>query len=203
MNRFVLCAFSLLILSSCASVVDGQIQKVTMLTPGAENAVCTLDNGTVKYSIISNQTIELTKSDNDLIAHCYAPGNRELTKIVEWDFNPWTAGNVVTGVVPGVAYDHFYKGLYEYPAVITMDFTSIPVKPYDFPQHYAPGLDNPNYAVIESYDPTSPKTEADKYKVSPILKKKDRSALSSNPITEAPNSSDSPTPLSGSGSVSP
>jgi hypothetical protein len=135
MKLFALSA-SVLLLASCASAIDGQTQDITLRTPGAENARCHLHNEDMKYVIHTDQTISIMKSPHDLEVSCLAPGNREKTITVKREINDWVAGNVATGVAPGMAYDYFSRGGFEYPHTITVDFTGMPVKPYDLPPYH-------------------------------------------------------------------
>lgn len=173
---------SLATLSACASVMDGQQQKITLNTPGETNVICYLNNGTLAYVVKTGETKIITKAARDIQAHCKAPGNREKTFTVPWILEPWTAGNVVNGIVPGVTYDVLAKSVFSYPDIVTVDFsdqkvTSIPVPDYM------------NYPIggIEGYAPGVPATEADQYRVNPVVRKLDPSELGagSNPFQKS------------------
>jgi len=68
------------------------------------------------------------------------PGNREKTISMEWSGNEWGFLNVSNGVVPGVTYDVLSGAAFEYPNEIIVDFTNVPVKPYDLPDYHSRDL---------------------------------------------------------------
>lgn len=166
---------ALVLLSGCAAVVEGQTQMITVKTPGAPYAECRLDNGTVIYRVQSGQTVEVTRNDKDMKVSCLASGNREKEVLVKWAFSDWSAGNVATGIVPGVVYDHFSKAMYVYPDVITVNFTGMPPVSHNQPGYQSADAPKPSYQKIEGYQPTVPQVESDKYEVSPVLRKRDPS----------------------------
>jgi len=127
-------------LSACGTIIDGQSQEVTLKTPGAAHAECTIDNGGIKYDAYTDQTINIRRMPNNLMINCLAAGNREKTVYVKRDVNDWVFLNVANGFVPGAAYDYFAGGAFTYPDVLTVDFTGQPIKPYDMPKHYAEGV---------------------------------------------------------------
>jgi len=172
--KYLLSFTALTLLAGCASVVDGQTQDVTLKTPGAENARCHIENEDMKYVIYTDQTIEIMKSPHDLEVNCLAPGNREKSVMVKREINDLVAGNVVTGVVPGIAYDYFSRGGFEYPEVITVDFTGMKTKSYGLPAHYTEDL-NENHINNRVVDmgPNEMITEGNRSQVFTELKKKE------------------------------
>lgn len=147
---------SAMALSACGSMIDHQTQDITVRTPGAENAKCYLYNQDMKYQAWTDQTIEIMKSPNDLVVNCLAAGNREQTVMVERGINGWTVFNVANGVLPGVTYDHFSRGLYSYPEEITVSFSNV-IKPYPAPQYHADDLKHNNvYNQLPRFGPTEP-----------------------------------------------
>ncbi len=151
---------SVLALGACGTMMEGQAQKVTILTPGASESQCTLDNG-VRYPAMNGQTVNVQRSPHSMVIECYGSGDRYQKKIVESTFNPWSAGNVITGVVPGVAYDHVTGGLYEYPDRIEIDFTGTPTRGFETPQYLNKDAPNPYAQAIESYGAAEPKLATD------------------------------------------
>jgi len=144
-------ALALPFLAGCSTVVDGQTQEITILTPGTGEAECTLDNGLNKYKTHGGSTIRVMRSDRDMIVQCYAVGNREQTVVTASKVNPWTAGNVVTGIIPGVAYDHFSGAMYAYPSVITVDFSGMRANGFSLPAYHNKDAPNPYHKGTEFY----------------------------------------------------
>lgn len=144
-----------------------------METPGTEHAQCLLDNGTVVYKVMSGDSVEVTRNDQDMKVRCLAHGNREKEILVKRRSSPWAAGDILTGAFPGALYDHFSKSMYVYPDVITVDFTGMPSVPYPPPAYGFADAPKPAEEKIEGYHPSVPQIEADKYDVSPVLRKRD------------------------------
>lgn len=198
----ILTAFTLgLSLAGCATIVSGQTQKVTLLTPGANEAQCTLDNG-VRYSVGTGQTITIMRNDKPIKIECYAPGNRFRAFDIESDGNKWAVANVVNGIIPGLTFDHFSKGLYEYPEIITVDFVGQPTIGYELPEYHNKDAPNPYDQAIEYYGPSSPKLPSDNDFIrndvtkrggenanNPFSTAAPEPAASGNPITPMPSSS--------------
>ncbi len=139
MKLFFLITASLLTLSACASVMDSQMQMITMRTPGVSNAKCVIQNESMKYIAYTDQTIEIMKSPHDLVVNCQADGNREKTVHVKREVNDWVFLNVTNGFVPGATYDYFSRGAFDYPEVFTVSFSGEPVKAYSKPEYSGAG----------------------------------------------------------------
>lgn len=149
-----------LFVTACGTMISGHSQQVTLRTPGAGEAKCTMDNG-VNYVARTDETIVMTRSQKDLHVDCYASGNRHKQVVVEAGLNGWTAANVTNGLIPGVAFDHLGKGMYQYPDVITVDFTGMPNQGFDLPDYHNKDGLNPYDQAIESYNASSAKTPLD------------------------------------------
>lgn len=161
-----------LLMGGCASLVSGQTQDVTIVTPGATEARCTLDNG-IRYVVNTGETIEIMRNESDIVVDCYASGNRHRKMNIQSDGNDWAIGNIATGIIPGVTFDHFSKGLYEYPAVITVDFVGVPTRGFELPDYHNKDAPNPYEQSIENYGPSTPKKNSDRDDVykTPVKKK--------------------------------
>ena len=167
-------------LGACGTLVEGQTQRVKLVTPGAPESRCTLDNG-VRYPLEAGQTAEIMRSHNDLVVDCYASGNRHKVVTVPSGYNNWSTANVLNGAVPGYGYDHFSGGLYEYPEVITIDFVGVPTRGFETPNYHNKDAPNPYTQAIENYGPTVPKTTNDSDYLSRGLQKRTMDS-SSNPF---------------------
>lgn len=157
----ILPAFAALYLvTGCASIIDGPTQNVTLRTPGATEAECHLTNG-VKYRIKTDETVRIMRSKRDLVADCYASGNRHKQIVIPSDLNAWGLTNVSNGVVPGGTYDHYSGGLYTYPEIITVDFVGVPTRGFEMPDYQNKDAPNPYKQAIESYAPNTPRIPND------------------------------------------
>ena len=67
---------SVLGLTSCAYLFDDSIQDLTVLTPGAEGAICNVYIEKLHYRFRPPQTVSISKSRQDMVVDCVAPGNR-------------------------------------------------------------------------------------------------------------------------------
>jgi hypothetical protein len=171
-----------LLTGACASLVKGQTQNVTLLTPGASKARCTFDNG-VRYVAETGETIKVMRNEKDIVVDCYALGNRHRKINIKSDGSDWAIGNIATGVIPGVTFDHFSKGLYEYPEIITVDFRGIPTLGHDTPDYHNADAANPYEQPMESYGASSARLPTD----GNIIKTPARRKFSNEPVTSVPS----------------
>jgi len=187
-------------LVSCATIIDGQTQMVTINTPGASESKCYANNG-LRYPFYGGQTVEIQRSRNDLVIECYGSGNRYKKKIVESTLNDWTVANVSNGVVPGTAYDVNSGAFWGYPAVIDVDFVGVPTKGFEMPEYHNKDLPSPYDQAVENMGPSTPRVESDRDYVPRKLEKRDASSMGSNPFSsfESNNNAAAPevTPMPG------
>jgi len=179
MRKLLLSLFSLAALNGCASISAGQFQDITVVTPGAENAYCLLYTGVGVYKVNNGETIQITKSDEDMKAECYATDNRKLTMNVDLDAEDSGLLNIANGVLPGLAYDHFSKALYKYPEVIVADFHNVPAKGFE-PAYHAKDRMSPKAAGITYYGPSVPVQEEDKSRSPVTVEKRNQEDLMAN-----------------------
>ncbi len=181
-SKVLLVLSATLALGACATYVDGQQQEVTLHTPGASDAKCTLDNG-LRYPIRTGETLSIMRSSKDITVECFAVGNRYKKVDVPVLINEWTSLNVVNGAVPGVTYDHLAKGLYAYPDIITVDFTDMVVagSGYELPDYHNKDVTNPYAQPIEDYGPSVARISNDSTYMKRGLEKRDP-LVNSNPF---------------------
>ncbi len=168
-------------LSGCATVIDGQTQDVTIVTPGASESRCTADNG-LKYPFRGGETVDIQRSRKPLVIECYGSGNRYIRKVVESEHNKTAIANVTNAVVPGTTYDSFSGGLYEYPSVITVDFVGTPTRGFEMPDYHNKDLPSPYEQAIEDMGPGVARVEGDRGHSPTVVKKYD-TRMSNNPFT--------------------
>ncbi len=166
---------SVLALSSCASIKDGQMQDVTIRTPGAENARCYLENEDFKYVAFTDETIKIMKSPHNMMVKCQAPGNRDSEIEVPRLINEEVKTNIFNGFIPGATYDYFSRGAFGYPSEIIVSFNGEQVKPYELPKHQANDLNNLNQKQEYEYlGPTEVISQENRYDQTNPLRKKFR-----------------------------
>lgn len=168
-----------LTLSACGTIAGGQAQEVTLLTPGAYNARCTLDNGN-RYVAYTGETIMVMRSGNDMVVDCYADGNRHRTMTIDVDVNGWTVANVANAGA-GVAYDQLSRGLYEYPETITVDFIGVPKRGFELPEYHNKDAPNPYEQSMEYYGPGKTRVPQDTMYLKRGVEKRTES-VGSNPF---------------------
>lgn len=163
MRTPILILLSAVFLSSCAYFTEKQIQELTILTPGAKNALCNVYIDKVKFVFHPPETRTVPKSDQDLIVDCTAPGNRKKKVIYAPVISRSTLYNVGNAVVPGVFVDHTSKAMYDYPDRIEVDFTNIDTKPFPLPAQNQPDIKQPEEYDLEEFRPGQPRLNEDRY----------------------------------------
>jgi uncharacterized protein YceK len=62
------------LLSGCATVINGQSQKISVSTPPTTDATCTLTNSRGSWQVTSPGTVEVLRSQSNLEAICKKDG---------------------------------------------------------------------------------------------------------------------------------
>ena len=96
-NKIFAVAILCLTLASCASIVETPMQKVTVLTPGTEDAMCMLKRPGLVYKVFPPETITINKNEEDMVVHCMAQGNRDKILIVEPEVSGTAMANLSIG----------------------------------------------------------------------------------------------------------
>ncbi len=162
MFKNIILSLFVLLLAACGTLASGQTQAITIETPGAQNAQCIINNGGNKYDTYTGQTINIRRSNNELVVNCKAAGNREKTVYVKREANEWTYWNVANGFVPGAAYDVLSGGAFQYPDIVVVSFVGEPLKSYDLPNYATSELkENHQYNNGEHMGATVVETPAD------------------------------------------
>lgn len=182
MKRLSALILSLGILSGCSTVIEGQQQSISLRTPGAQDAECLFYNKDMRFRLRSGETRVINKSDLKLIGDCRASGNRRVEVVITPEIEKMTIGNVATGVIPGVGYDHLSRGMYIYPEEIVVDFTGIPATAYPLPDYMRPELRNTYQGEIERYG-SSTHRMPDEAPVPAIIEKRRGEGITGNPFT--------------------
>ncbi len=165
---------SVLVLASCAYATEQQIQDVRVETPGAENAVCFMYVEGLKYKVSPPETINISKSHQDLVIDCMAPGNRRKKEFIEPTLSKKVYGDIP--ILPMLGWDIASQSLYKYPDIITVDFTNTPVKPEDLPAQNRPDVKQPEEYPLEEYMPGRMRMNSDRYEAPTELQRRNAPA---------------------------
>lgn len=173
-RQFCFAAVAVLLVS-CSTFVDGQIQDVTIETQGAENTLCYMQNKDFSFRFYPPQTLKVTKSRDPYTIRCLAPGNREKTvtvapKVTDTTF--FNAANLGTGV----ALDHLSASMYELPSRIVISFEGMIPEGYDQPGYNKFFDKHPELKGLEEFRPGQPALLRDAGTEAPSLKKRDDGA---------------------------
>ncbi len=105
MKHAILSAVLALGLASCATIVKGTDQTISLDTPGHEGAQCTLTSkGIGNRTVTTPALVSLPKSRHDITVHC-KKGCFKGQGIISSDIAGATAGNLILGGVVGLGVD--------------------------------------------------------------------------------------------------
>lgn len=161
-------ALTALSIGACAKPdIHFQTQKVTLQTPGADNAKCHLHNSDYKYVAYTGQTITMSRTVEDVTVTCHAEGNR-------------TAQTVIPVKKHAVGYDAHLL-----PEVISVDFRSVPSRPYALPDYHNEYLGQyPLPTEVEYMGPSTPTLgDSEPFPTGTVLNKRQR--MDANPFSDS------------------
>lgn len=117
----VLFGFSFCSLTSCASIISGNHQSVSVETPPLKNITCSLSNDKGKWYVNSTPgSVMLQQSFKDLAVTCNQKGHEPITTLVPSKTKPMVFGNILFGGIIGFAVDAIDGAAYGYPQIITV-----------------------------------------------------------------------------------
>lgn len=182
-----------LLLASCSTIVDGQIQDVTIETQGASNTLCYMQNNEFSFRFYPPQTLKVSKSQDPYTIRCLAPGNREKTFVIEPKITDSTLYNV-SNLGAGVAVDHLSAAMYELPDKIVISFEGMMPSGYDQPAYNSFYDKNPHLKGMEEFRPGQAALMRDAGTETPALKLRESSAGAvvfggGDPLAEGENAS--------------
>lgn len=187
--KFCLVLSSVSVLGACGYAVESSNQDISFITPGAEDARCYVNVNDVKYQVYPPQTINVKKSDKDMIITCDAPGNRSREMTVPAEMT----NRAIWGTPVGMAWDYASQSLHYYPSVIAVDFSNEEVVPNKPPKHNNSDIKQPEEYDLEEFLPADPRLNSDRNKAeTPLVRKDDpNSDQSFEEMVEDVTSSDS------------
>jgi hypothetical protein len=105
MTREIFVVGLALLLGSCATIVKGTDQTISLDTPGHEGAQCNLTSkGIGSRTVTTPAIVSLPKSRHDITVHC-TKGCFKGQGIISSDIAGATAGNLILGGVVGLGVD--------------------------------------------------------------------------------------------------
>lgn len=161
MSRILVPAAALLMLTSCATLLEGSSQAVTFDTKGANNVECVLKTEELSYKVRPPETVWLKRSRLDMVADCWAPGNRHKIFKIPTSLEPLAATNVSNGLAPGIAYDAYSRALFKYPDRVLIDMSDTVATPSEMPAYHDPHGIDPKTVGIEYMGPENPALDED------------------------------------------
>lgn len=103
-------------LTSCASIVSGTNQSVSVDTGSVQGADCTLKNNKGKWYVSNTPgSVVVNRSYNDLLVECSKSGYPKGHTSVKSSTKGMAFGNVVFGGVVGAGVDMASGAAYDYP----------------------------------------------------------------------------------------
>ena len=95
-----------LLLTGCATIVSGTTQSVSISTPPATAATCSLSNAQGKWYIpYTPSTVVIHKSSSSLDVECQKAGYYDGNQSVKSHVKPIIVGNVLFGGIVGLVID--------------------------------------------------------------------------------------------------
>jgi hypothetical protein len=92
--------------AGCATITRGTTQTVSLDTPGAAGAQCTLTSSAVgTKSVVTPATVTLEKGQEAVAVHCTKACYQDGKGIIASNIEGMTAGNLVVGGVIGLGVD--------------------------------------------------------------------------------------------------
>lgn len=172
MSRLFLLGITCLALSACGTAIDGASQKIHVETPGAHDAVCTLENNHLKYKIYTPGSAVIAKRPGPLTVTCEADGNRTKKVVYDEKINDTAFANILNGGL-GAAWDYETGGAFDYPETIVVDFTGVPTSPMPRPNYDRHIEDHPELFGMEEFRPGRSALIRDKYATPYELQKRE------------------------------
>jgi uncharacterized protein YceK len=106
LDKIVLCLGVALCVGGCATIVKGTTQVVSIDTPGAPGAKCTLASSAVgTMQIVTPATVTLAKGSESIQVRCSKECYSDGTGLIGSNVEAMAAGNVIAGGVIGLGVD--------------------------------------------------------------------------------------------------
>jgi hypothetical protein len=139
------------VLASCASIVSGRSQIVTMETPDAQQAHCQLQNHKGTWTVAATPSpVTIRDSASDMVVVCEKDGYEKTTGTFSSNLKPWLFGNVILGGIIGIIVDLSDGAGFEYGEKFTLAMKkAAPAAPIDTNPPPAQGKDTTAPAPVK------------------------------------------------------
>lgn len=95
-----------ILLAGCATITKGTTQAVSIQTPGAPGAQCTLSSAAIgTQTVVTPATLTLEKSQENIQVVCRKECYQDAVGIIPSHTEGMTAGNILVGGVVGLGVD--------------------------------------------------------------------------------------------------
>ena len=112
------CALSF---AGCASVTSGTDQQISVSTPGANGANCSLTSPDGTYNVRSTPgSVTVSKSKHDIAVLCKKSGYENGATTISSNFQALTLGNILIGGVIGIGIDAASGAMNKYPESVSV-----------------------------------------------------------------------------------
>ncbi len=114
--------------SGCASITKGTTQSISLDTPGAQGASCTLTSEGIGGSktVATPATLMLDKSQHNIAVNCKKECFQDGVGIISSTTESMTAGNILVGGVVGLAVDAASGAMNKYNDANQIAMVAIP-----------------------------------------------------------------------------
>ena len=113
---------SVLLLSGCATVMDGSDQSINVNTTGCEDynpIVCTVSNSDGSSVITAPASVSVEKARGDLSITCESRNNEATGSLmVESGYDAMNMGNLLLGGIIGLGVDAATGAMWHYPSAV-------------------------------------------------------------------------------------
>lgn len=110
-------------LAGCASVMKGSSQTMSVTTPPADGANCTLTNARGSWTVTSPGSATVTRSKTDMQIRCSKAGWQDASATVPAGTEGWTWGNLIIGGLIGFGIDWSTGAMQKYPESVQVPMT--------------------------------------------------------------------------------
>jgi hypothetical protein len=108
------------VVSGCASIVEGTTQSIAITTSPQPGAKCTLKNSEGTWYVTTPGNAQVHKTKHDLDVVCTLAGFKDGHSTVAPHFNGATVGNVIAGGIIGIGIDAATGANFNYPPAVNV-----------------------------------------------------------------------------------
>ena len=118
-----------LVLSGCATVIEGTTQSLAVTTPPVTGAKCVISGPAGTYHVTTPGKVAVSRGGGYLYVDCDKDGYQHASAAVEPHFNAVTVGNILAGGLIGVGVDATTGANYTFPTNIPLPMDPVKGSP--------------------------------------------------------------------------